>query len=944
MSPVAQAQRTGRYNELWQVIPTEHFEVVVSAQQHDLGLHYAHIAEMAYQNLAQVFTQTDAQKKIVLVVNDTTDVVNGYATRIPYPHIMAYTVPVDDHDSISEAGDWARELITHELAHILQMEPASDFYLYLRPIFGNIIAPNMLTPRWWKEGMSVEMETQFSPRGRLRSVFQDTTIRSLVLDKKLNEQSLPRANEALPSWPYGGRSYLFGSLFFSQLSHDTKNNKVAGQLANRQGELPPYFIQLPMNELTHNNYETQYDKALLAAEAISLAQIEKLKTLPTSDLQNIELTNESSLRPNFSEKFKLLAYIENVEAEDSLAVLDEKNLKLKLKNLPAGDLLSLDFHPTEKKILYTKIDKIDSAYTLSDLHVYDLDSEKSEQLTTAQRARSASYSAGGTQAVFITSFSGKTQIRTIDLATKAVKFIADSGATNRYESPIFWDEQNLLVSKSDANGVHRIFKINLVSLVESPIALGSQNSFPQMRFLKKINNSLYFISSKNGVNNLYVSKDLATAKPVSHVLDGIWSYDISPDETAAWASLLTSRGFKISKLKLANITHELPHIESPIQKRYSFKESEYIYKKYPAHDYAASAYLLPSYWIPFFSASSGTKGVFLQAMTSGHDPIKKHEYTLSASYDSESNKVNFSGVYLNSTQSIPFQLSSVVDSRALGLATEIVQTSTYALSLLPDVFSIHKNLLFQAGLQLQNTNYKINTQHAGPFTQIVYKNYAQNIFQISPEKGWGSLLKFEKNYKSKNETDQEAGLATRDYEKLSFSWVGFTKLLLPKHHALKAKISGLMTSAAVLAQYGDSTASSVTVNAHDGLIPQFVMRGYAHSQFFGRSLWNTNLEYRFPIQQLEIGSGVNAYFFKRVSGAIIADGLGVDGAGLTSNLVSYQNLKPNESLWNTGVEVKLETTIGYILPVNFILGCYVPHSPVFASGPRLGFSLQIGGF
>ncbi len=925
------AQRIGRYDENWKTIRTDHFDIIVSAKQHDLGLYYANAAEKAYHNLSSVFT--NLTERIVLILNDTTDVPNGYATRIPYPHIMAYTVPVNEHDSISEAGDWARELVTHELTHILQFEPATGFYSVLRPIFGSIIAPNMLTPLWWKEGMAVEMETQFSPRGRLRSTFQDATIRSFIIDKKLGEQTLPQANEALPSWPYGARPYIFGSLFFSQLNYDTKNIKSTGILANRQGERLPYFIEEPMHELTNRSYEMEYLSAFRAAEVNSLAQIKKLKTLAPSEIAPIEQSNEASYQPRYSDKFKLLAYIENNEGEESIVILDENNKKLERNNIPSGEILSLDFHPSEKKILYTQIEKVDAQYTLSDLHVYDIELDRSERITFSQRARGAHFSDSGEQAVFVTTFAGQTQLRTVNIKTKEVHFVINSTFENRYESPIFWDEQTLLVSKINRDGIHKLVKIDLKSLVEMPVDL----DYPQIRFLKKINKSLYFVSSKNGVNNIYVSRDLISAVPVSHVLNGIWSYDISQDETQSWVSLLTSTGFKISKLKLANFEQDLPVIENQIKKRYTYTEPEYVYKKYPTFDYEAGSYLWPSYWIPFISTSSSQKGVFLQAQTTGHDPVKKHQYSLAASYDSELKKGNFSGIYTNSTQKVPFQLSSIAQSRALGTSADIVQTTTYSASLLPDVFSVNKNMLLQMGLQLLNTSYVTQSQHWGPFAQLAYKKYHQNIFQISPQTGWGGLLKFEKYFKLNDETTYVA----QDFDRASFSLIGFASPWLPKHHALKAKVSGLVTFSSVLGRFGSSSSSAFFDG--DGLAPQFVMRGYASAQFFGRSIWNANLEYRFPISQIERGSGTDAYFINRISGAIIADGIGVEGSGLTETM-NRQNLKLNESIWNTGAELKLESTIGYVLPVNFVLGYYVPHSPVFASSSQLGLSLQIGGF
>lgn len=937
--------------ETWKTIKTEHFDVIVSARHYDLGLYYAHAAEKSYQNLSTVFT--NLTKKIVLVVNDTTDVPNGYATRIPYPHIVVYAVPVNDHDSLSESGNWARELITHELTHILQLEPASGFYSVLRPIFGNIVAPNLLTPLWWKEGMAVEMETQFSPRGRLRSIYQDTTIRSFVLDNKLQEYTLPQANESLPSWPYGGRPYLFGSLFFSHLNFTTRDIKSSGFLANRQGERLPYFIEQPLYELTQNSYQMQYAMALLAAETNSLTQIQQLKKIPVSELTNFEhnpnssdseATVESSYQPRYSDKFKLLAYIESKEGRNALVVLDENHNKLNRKNLPSGILLSIDFHPSEKKILYTKVDKIDRKHTFSDLHIYDIDLDQSTPITFAQRGRAASFSANGEQVVFISTFAGQTQINIIDLTvdpkTKPIQFIIGSGHTNRYESPIFWDEETILTSKIDTNGNYGLVKINLRERVESNLSLGL--NFVQIRFLRKKNNSLYFVSAKNGVNNLYFSKDLMTAKPVSHVLSGIWSYDINSDETQIWASLLTGTGFKISKIKPSHFDQELPVIENQIQKHYTYSEETSAYNTYPSVDYTASSYLLPTYWIPFFAANNSSKGIFLQAQTSGHDPIKHHQYTVTASYDSELEKGNFSGLYANDTQKIPFQISSLVQNRALGSSTQVVQTTTHAISLLPDVFSINKNMLFQIGLQLQDTYFFTKSQHAGPFTQVTYKNYEQNIFQISPTAGWGGLLKFEKNYKLYAETD----LIAKDYERASLSWIGFASPHLPKHHALKAKISGLITFSTVLGRYGSSSSSSFVLDDGDGLTPQFVMRGYAPAQFFGRSLWNANLEYRFPLNQIERGSGTDPYFLKRLSGAVIADAIAVEGSGLLQNQQSLtlQNLKLNESIWNTGFELKLESTMGYLLPVSFVLGYYFPHSPAFASSSQLGLSLQIGGF
>jgi hypothetical protein len=265
---------------------------------------------------------------------------------------MAYSVVAGDHDSLSESGDWASILITHELTHILQFEPATGVYSWLRPLFGTVIAPNMLMPSWWKEGMAVEVETQFSDTGRTRSVYQDAVLRSFVLEKKMSHYDLPQANETLPSWPYGNRPYLFGSLFFSQLVEDTKDLKSVNFLASRQGERAPYFIEEPMNELTGQGYEATYLKALKTAEEYGQADLKKLKQKPMSQIKFITKPEQSSAKPTVSKAHGLIAYLQTVEDENFVYITDLNGKKQNFNNLPKGSLQSLSFHPTEKKFIF----------------------------------------------------------------------------------------------------------------------------------------------------------------------------------------------------------------------------------------------------------------------------------------------------------------------------------------------------------------------------------------------------------------------------------------------------------------------------------------------------------------------------------------------------------------------------------------------------------------
>ena len=241
------------------------------------------------------------------------------------------------------------------------------------------------------------------------------------------------------------------------------------------------------------------------------------------------------------------------------------------------------------------------------------------------------------------------------------------------------------------------------------------------------------------------------------------------------------------------------------------------------------------------------------------------------------------------------------------------------------MFQINKNLAFQIGVQQQETIFNSRTKHWGPFTQLTYLSYEQNIFQISPEDGVGISLRAEK---------QQNLEGSVDYNKVVATFLKYHSKWLPKHHAIMLRLNGLLTFEPILSRFGSSNSSAFL--ASDTLAPQFVLRGYQPSQFFGRSLWTINTEYRFPISTIEKGSVTPAFFIKRLSAAIVADGLGVYKENPRSRL--------NESYWSAGVEAKLETTLGYILPLNIILGGYYPFSALNSDGPQFAFGLQLGGF
>lgn len=943
------AFRVGFWDETWVTTKTEHFDIIHSAQQQDLGLYYAKIAETAYKNLMTVFYQSP--ERITVIINDSTDLSNGYATVLPYPLIMVYPVQVTNEETLSEAGEWARELFTHELTHIMQLYPSNGVYNFIRPVFGSIVSPNLLMPNWWKEGMGIEMETQFSAQGRSRSNLQNASLRSLVNDDLLSKYTIAEANEALRTWPYGNRPYYFGSIILSELSQEVKLSGI-GQITHHQSYRAPYFISTPVEELSGKTYKDIYQQAIDGVTEKALKQIRTLNSLSVNKLMPVDEKLLASRNPRYNPQTKQLAligllksgwqilvYEQNSSQEKQQEKQDKTYSRKNLKKKMSGDLGSFEFHPKENKILYSKVDEVNSKELFSDLYLYNLDEEKVKQLTHSERAREPKFSPSGNLITYITTGGGKTELKTMNLATEEKKSLLIVPYEKRITTSTFLSEDKILVVVRNGLGEQELSTYNIKDSTKQTI----ENPPKQFAFPRVFNNRLYFSSTENGVANIY-STDLEdnlfkNLQTETHFLTGTLSFDIfeESDKPNLITTQVGSKGSIVSITDFSNRNQKLPLIENEIAARYTFKPNEANDLQIHTEDYSIWPQILPHYWIPFISSNSSNKGLFIQAMTSGQDPLNIHNYQVSVNYDTYLQKGGFNFNYINSSLAWPIQASALQSQQTFGSNNYIVQKNSYSLGVIPDVFKISKNLSFSiGGVYSQTDDSFIQIDHSGPYAQMLYADYEKKIFQYYPMSGWAGLLRYE-DLKARRDN----GPLFDDYSKTLGSFLYYFSKFLPEDHSIMFKFDGLYNSNNIASLFGTSTSAFPMTS--DTPIPLFTLRGYSDGHFFGSQILTSTFEYRFPIKDIHRGSGTSPFFLKTLTGAVIADGVATKGYGINID----QKLIPvrlNEQFWSAGVEARLSTTIGYVLPVKFILGYYIPFSPAFANSGQTSMSLQLDGF
>ncbi|MFZ4403085.1 MAG: hypothetical protein ACOYOK_03195 [Pseudobdellovibrionaceae bacterium] len=929
----------------WKILQTAHFEVIFNAKQHNLAVYYAQRLEKAHQILQKYFSQAPA--KTVVILNDKTDATNGYATRIPYPHIMIYPVLPSPQDGLSEYDDWVLEIVTHEYTHILTFEAATGVMRPLRAIFGSVVAPNILMPGWWKEGIAVSLEGVGDGGGRLRSTYQDAVIRALVLKNSL-PQAFPieAVNEAYPEWPEGLRPYLFGSLMWNQMISE-KGPKVIDDLHLQQGGRVPYFIEKPARQNLGSSYGDFYDQTLNKIQTLAVKQIQVLQQQEFSKAQDWYQLGQKNIRyssnPILHAQQKYMAFIAVDPRRDrSIKIYQRQNPQQSFLQSQAVDLVSgsqdlllpslKDAPPSggiqrafwfhnSAKLVFDKIDFINKVERFSDLYTYDLDKKTTDRLTRGLRAREPAVSLDDQSLVFVQLSGGKTRLVELDLRQRHLKTLLQPPLQERISFPIYWDEDYILFSWRK-NNTEKLYRIDRQTLKTEEIL----SDFPTARFAVKTSAGLFFVSNKNGVFNIYQSTDLQTAKAVTHVPTSIFSMAYDEGTQELICTVMTDKGPQLQFLKPQNFA-ELPKAEpllKPLTADSTVTDQSLAQgnadgiavtsvdaKNISVRDYSPWSYLIPRYWIPFVATSSNQDGLLLQAQTSGFDPLKYHNYSLLLQWDTGKKAFEAAGTYLNQSSKLPWLVQGGSESDSVLGSTSLIETKKLGLGLVPDTWDISRYSQVVIGWDWQEKKIFTNQTHKmGPYISFAYSNASAAGEEISPESGQKFFLQYNNFVEHQNDI--------RHTQYLGKAQIYFSKYL-PDRHSFTTSVEGLYIPEPISAFEGTTNTS---LPGSDLLIPQFLTRGYKSGQFWGRQMAAVHAEYRFPIQNIFRGSGTDPYFLRRLYGSVVTDGLALKGIYYDDNAKTYYPSEWSKSFWSYGAQAHLETTLGYVLPLQVIIGYY----------------------
>lgn len=167
---------------------------------------------------------------------------NGYAQPIPHNFIYLFDFSPLDKSSLAANENWLEVLVLHELTHILHMDQTEGWMDRFRSVFGSIVKPGGLVPRWFSEGIAVWAESEFTSQGRLKS----GEIKNFVYHKLKSSLDKNYCNnlgclDNPGTYPFGSYPYWVGGFLIEYL-HKEKGPETVNCLIKTNARKIPFFL------------------------------------------------------------------------------------------------------------------------------------------------------------------------------------------------------------------------------------------------------------------------------------------------------------------------------------------------------------------------------------------------------------------------------------------------------------------------------------------------------------------------------------------------------------------------------------------------------------------------------------------------------------------------------------------------------------------------------
>jgi hypothetical protein len=915
----------------FRVLNSPHFEVIYRADQRALAERYALAGEQARELLLPIFKE--APDKTIIFITDETDDSNGMASFVPYPLITVYPVLPSTLDSIDDYGDWPLEMIVHEYTHILNMYPAHGFYVPLKWIFGDVIRPNAILPKWYLEGLAVNMESRLSDHGRLRADETRAEARALSLSHRLHSENIAQINEeSLTTWPYGARPYMFGGWWWQHVS-DVHGPQVIEDWNQDFARRIPFLLNGPMRERTGQSASELLSSTVLTLDDEAHREIATLEAnkahTATKTLSETGETSAFAVSPDGS---KLAYVLGRTPVGNDLAVSAVIRVKTRrahesFSEVPAQTMLKTDGTLRlrwldEHRVLFDALDLQRPWVTYRDLYIYDMTRNQRIRITQDQRAQDPSPSPDAHSVVFVQNDGGYNRLMLLALnSSQAPRVLLQGSFEQRLSGPEYLNANEILYVRHERSGKEQIFVYNLQSQ-KSKLWNSHLSAAQNLRVTSK---GVLVSDSGTHVRNIYLAQNGGAAPiAVTNTLTHIETADYDPLRKELLISELSGDGRILKSLPLDTYhPASLPPSALPAPPEIKTKEVQVSDESYQPF-----SYLRPRFWIPFVY-NVENNGWLFQGSTFNSDPAGRNSYSAFASIDTITQDPSYGLTYTNSSTPVDIGVSYERLISYLG-ASSYTLKGQYATLDFSQFWPFNdRSFKWDVGGNWSELESGVAYRRIGPNVGFSF-NRLQN-----PWNSWYGVLL---------EGNQTQYLPEGNYFSYGRSYLHMTNLFqLGAGQRVLLQMRAAYAPQLSLDQVVALGDRNIGANYLVSLVnSDFLLRGYPSGEFVGREIVNANLEYTLSLIDA-FGVGTFPLYLRNLEMTLFMDTMAVDGGGIIPDrsTSTYFRTRLDQYFSSAGGELRFNTTVAYQMPVTFILGAYYGLNTQFGGGfmPFLGLGL-----
>ena len=910
---------------------TEHFHIHYHQGLEDTARRAALLAERSHSLMTAAFGWTP-QEKTHIVLADSSDLANGFATVIPYNLIYVYTVPPGPGTSIGQYEDWLGMVITHEYAHILTMDSSRGYSSITRTVFGkpfpgpDIISflsflltapPNVLLPDWWLEGVSVWAETEYGGRGRGNGTFYEMYLRTAVAEDDI--PSVDMINGDPPDWPGGNRPYIYGLALMRHISREYGPGTLRDLNMGHAGRLP-YLISSPAQKTTGKRYSVLFRQAMDELKDEQQAKIDSITAEGLTIPAVYPVIGENMTNPSPSPDGNLLAMrASDPHRHESIIIMDDKSGKVlhDIRVRPSDGRMA--WAPGGRTLYFTETELDDGYNQYADLYAYDLDKGRKRRVTTGQRLKEPAASKSGLIAAI-----------TIRAESQSLALINTSAETDGQNIQVLRDfktmrlshpswcpkERHLIFSARDNAGRSYIMAYNikegtLSTLIEADHDL----DFPTYT---TDGNRVLYVSDETGVFNIY-ALDILTggSRRLSNLLGGAIDLELDMSGKMIYFSNYTSDGYRAAYIGYPGVS--AGDTVAPSISR-SWPDEGFTNSPTPWPEeigteaisdksYSALQSVMPRFWLPSFWADHQGAGPGI--LTAGQDALAYHSYIFTGGtggggrgyYDIGYRYDRYYPTIYMSAGRIPILYSDFFNSTSAVNDTDLYEQQEI---LSASVELAIRRLEWQAALEV-GYEYRRQITLESPIT--VFEGRRDNIFSaisfssalgypysISKEEGRRLIFKLRDYSKSRN-SDLDAREYTARYEEFT----GFGG-----HRVLYLLLGGGASTGDRIAQQSFRIGGTAAENM------DYPLRGYPPGYRAGDYIAFTTLEIRLALFNIQRGPGTLPLFLRQLHMALFAEAAAVWNKG--------ESLNQEIADPSAGIELRLDVNLGYKMHVTPALG------------------------